>query len=130
MQGKAEWRECGRPEMTARRQRATSGLRGLGIQWWTVTSRCRVRLKPESPAQFRLDPIVAPQEQVTALEAPDRVKFLEGQDRGLRDPRKPDLQVDLESGDEFAGAQRVVGGDCVGVGHGRLLNAGRRRGRL
>ena len=35
----------------------------------------------------------------------------------------PGFDQDLEGGGEFAGPQRVVGGDRVGIGHGRLLNA-------
>ena len=38
------------------------------------------RSKSASPAQFRLDQIVSPQEQVMPPEVPDRVECLEGRD--------------------------------------------------
>lgn len=52
------------------------------------------RLKSASPAQFRIEQIIEPQEQVMALEVPDRVERLEGQDRERREPPKPDLLME------------------------------------
>ena len=46
----------------------------------TVKRRCGVRSKFASGAEMQLERILEPQEQVTALEAPNRVGRLEGLD--------------------------------------------------
>ena len=54
---------------------------------------------------------------------PDDVA-LGGAGRAPDHDRLPGFDKDLEGGGELARPKRVVGGDGVGVGHGRLLNAG------